>query len=91
MNQRRIFMRNILIFSLVLGSVHCGPKKTKAGFRIETLTRALLSPLNSQSESDQKRKFENRPKKLKKERCPHIDSGEYLQAISIKLQNIVTG
>ena len=30
-------------------------------------------------------------KKLKKERCPHIDSEEYLHAISIKLQNIVTG
>ena len=29
--------------------------------------------------------------KLKKERCPHIDSEEYLHAISIKLQNIVSG
>ena len=86
-------MRNIFIISFIFGSVNCGPKKTKAGFRIDSRTRALLSfgNGNSQSESDLNGKFENRPKKLKKERCPHIDSGEYLQAISIKLQNIVAG
>ena len=35
-------MRNIFIISLLLGIVYCGPKKTKAGFRIDVSSMQKL-------------------------------------------------